>query len=118
MTPNRQYDNSTKRNPKQEIALILRNITQLESPKPRFWTTTTKQSKAITLKWNHQFGFITRSQTPDSVITVTTIMAGTPKNELNKIQEEMERDNKEVHAHHGVDLVAFLLRVNSRVLGS
>ena len=27
----------------------------------------------------------------------------------------MEHDNKEVHAHHGVDLVAFLLRMKNRV---
>ena len=42
-------------------------------------------------------------------------MAGTPKKELNKIREEIERDNKEVHAHYGVDLVAFLLRVKNQV---
>ena len=42
-------------------------------------------------------------------------MAGTPKNKLNKIRGEMERDNKEVHAYHGVDLVAFLLRAKNQV---
>ena len=43
-------------------------------------------------------------------------IAGTPKNTLNKIrEEEVERDNKEVHAHHRVDSGAFLLRVKNRV---
>ena len=43
-------------------------------------------------------------------------IAGTPKNELNKIRaEEMERDNKEVHALHRVDSAAFLLRVKNRM---
>ena len=37
-------------------------------------------------------------------------MAGTPKNELNKIRKEMERDNKEV-AQDGVESAASLLRV-------
>ena len=52
------------------------------------------------------------------VITVTTIMAGiagTLKNKQNKIREEIERDNKEVNAHHGVDLAALLLQVKNRV---
>ena len=41
-------------------------------------------------------------------------IAGTPKNKLNKIrEEEIERDNEKVHAHHGVDLAAFLLRVKT-----
>ena len=69
------------------------------------------------LKWNHQFEFTTGSQTPGLVITVTTIMSGTPKNELNKIREKVERDNKEVHAHDGMDLEDFLLRAKNR-LGS
>ena len=35
-------------------------------------------------------------------------IAGTPKNKLNKIREkEIERDNKEVHAHYRVDFAAF-----------
>ena len=43
-------------------------------------------------------------------------IVGTPKNDLNKIRgEEMERDNKEVHAHHRVDSAAFLLRVKNGV---
>ena len=37
-------------------------------------------------------------------------MAGTPKNELNKICKEMERDNKEV-SQDGVESAASLLRV-------
>ena len=45
-----------------------------------------------------------------------TGIAGTPKNELNEIRkEEMERDNKEVHAHHSVDLAALLLPTKNRV---
>ena len=42
-------------------------------------------------------------------------IAGTLKNKLNKItEEEIERDNKEVPAHHRVDSAAFLLRVKTR----
>ena len=40
----------------------------------------------------------------------------TPKDEVNKIrEEEMERDNKEVHAHHSGNSAAFLLRVKNQV---
>ena len=42
-------------------------------------------------------------------------MSGTQKNEFNKIQEEMERENKEVHAHYDVDFIFLLLRVKNRV---
>ena len=52
------------------------------------------------------------------VIADTTIMAGiagTLKNKQNKIREKIERDNKEVNAHHSVDLAALLLQVKNRV---
>ena len=42
-------------------------------------------------------------------------MTGWLKNKLNKIREDIERDNKEVHAHRGMDLVAFLLRAKNQV---
>ena len=38
-----------------------------------------------------------------------------PKNKLDKIREEMERGNKEFHAHDGMDLAAFLFRVKSQL---
>ena len=70
-------------------------------------------NKAITLKWYHQFRSAAGLQTPDSIITVTTIMSGIPKNKLDKIWEEIECDNKEVHA--GMDSAAFLLHVKNKV---
>ena len=43
-------------------------------------------------------------------------MGGTPKNKLNKIwEEEMEHDNKKLHAQHSVDPAAFLLRAKNLV---
>ena len=72
-------------------------------------------NKSIKLKWCYQFGSTTGFQTRDSIITVTTSTNRTSKNKLNKIWEEMERDNKEFHAHEGVDSTVFLLRMKKRV---
>ena len=44
----RKYENSTKGNPKQEIALILRNIAQITEAR-----ILDDKNKIITLKWNH-----------------------------------------------------------------
>ena len=48
------YENSTKRNPKQEIALILRNIAYIARIVEA--QILDDNNKTITLKWNHQFG--------------------------------------------------------------
>ena len=37
-----------------------------------------------------------RSQTPGLVISITNIMAGTPRNKPNKIRNEIDRDNNDV----------------------
>lgn len=42
-------------------------------------------------------------------------MVGTSENKLNKIRKEMEHDNKEVHAHDGVDTSDLPLQVKNRV---
>ena len=42
-------------------------------------------------------------------------MAGTLKNKLHKIWEEMECDNKKIHARDSVDTAAFPIQAKNRV---
>ena len=64
------HDNSTNKHAKQEIDLILRNITYIaQMSKAQILDTTINQTM---LKWCLQFGSITGSQTRDSVIEINT----------------------------------------------
>ena len=49
------------------------------------------------------FVSITGLQTRDLILTITISMPRTARNELNRIREEMEWNNKEVLGHDGKD---------------